>query len=158
MILAGALLAAATAVPVEAPRIEGTLSLEDAVKLALAHNRDLQKALEERRAADGKLKEAWGEALPQVTLDASYTRLGTESGFNILDPATGENVFIRFGFLNNYRAELGVTQPVFQGGRAAAALRAARLYDVFADTLVRQATERAVYDATVAYFRVLLLQ
>lgn len=158
MIAAGFFLAAATTIPVEAPAISGKLALEDAVKLALTHNRDLLKALEERRAADGKLKEAWGEALPQVELDASYTRLATESGFNILDPATGENVFIRFGFLNNYRAELAVTQPLFQGGRAAAALRAARLYDRFADHLVRQATERAVYDATVAYYRVLLVQ
>ncbi len=132
-------------------RIEGVLSLEDAVKLALQYNRSLRIAVEEEEIARGKIQEAWAEALPEVRLDANYERKDRELAFEIPD---GPRVTI--GYLDNYRADLVVTQPVFQGGRAAAALRAARIYRSWSEESVRKAAEAAVYDTTRAYYAALL--
>jgi outer membrane protein len=134
-----------------AVRLDGRLSLEDAVKLALVHNRALEAVLEERTRARGQVLEAWGEALPQVDLDASYERAEEALAFEF------EGMRVPLGYLNNYAVDLSVTQPVYQGGRAAAALRASRFYQQYADETVRRAMQDTIYATAAGYYRVLLL-
>ena len=132
------------------PVVSGPLDLQDAVKLTLVHNRNLQIALEGKEIARGRIQEAWAEALPEVRVDAAYERKDREQAFDF------NGMRLQFGYLDNYRADLVVNQPLFQGGRATAALRAAKLYQRWSDQGVRLAAEEAVYETTRAYYAVLL--
>lgn len=68
------------------PRMQGNLSAEDAMKVALTYSPALAAVLEEKEKARGEVLRAYGEALPSVDFDADYTRydevsiLGSPSG------------------------------------------------------------------------------
>lgn len=123
--------------------VSGKLSLADAIKLSLHYNKPLLSMLEEKEKSKGRIMESYGSALPSATLDGAYTRrssLGT--------PASG--------FLDNYSSELTVTQPLFTGGAASAAIRAARLYSLYADEQVRGQVQQTIYDTSKAYYDILI--
>ena len=134
------------------PRVEGKLSLEDALKLGLQYNRGLEVALADQYGARGRLVEAYSEALPSLDLGASYRRRDKLGGF------TAAGVTVTFGELDNYSLDLTVTQPLFKGGKAAAGLRAARLFMAFTDEVVRGVMEQVVFDICEAHYEVLLSQ
>lgn len=131
--------------------ISGQLSLEDAVKLTLAHNRAIQMAATQKQIARGVLFEAYSAALPRVRLDASYTRMDEVSAFEFMD------MRITLGALDNYSATLTVEQPLFHGGATGAALRAARLYDTLTDQGLRTAVQDVVMAVVQSYYTVVLL-
>ncbi len=133
-------------------RIEGKLSLQDALKLSVANNKTLQAALEERGVARGRVVEAMGEALPTAEVRAGYTRLDEVAGFNI----GGQSVSL--GDPDNYSVDLTVTQPLYRGGAISSAIRAARVYAVFTDEQVRGVTQQMFFDVAMAYYEVLLAQ
>jgi outer membrane protein TolC len=127
------------------PRLEGNLGLEDAVKVALSYNKTLQAALQEKEIAQGVLLSAYSEALPKVSATASYVRVDELGGFGV-------------GEMDTYSTGLQVTQPLFRGGLIPAAIRGARLASLFADEQVRGVVQRVLFDATQAYYDVLLAQ
>ncbi len=133
-------------------RIEGKLSLQDALKLSVANNKTLQAALEERGVARGRIVEAMGEALPSAEVRADYTRLDKVAGFNV----GGQGVSL--GDPDNYSVDLTVTQPLYRGGAIRSAIRAARVYAVFTDEQVRGVTQQMFFDVAMAYYEVLLAQ
>ncbi|MEM9665869.1 MAG: TolC family protein [Bacteroidota bacterium] len=51
-----------------------TLTLDEAVQVALVSNHALRLARLEVQNADAQVREAWGQVLPQVDLSSSYTR------------------------------------------------------------------------------------
>jgi outer membrane protein len=53
----------------------GQLSLEDAVKLAMKHNTELESARLEVQKSDARVLEAWGYAMPSVDLTSNYVHL-----------------------------------------------------------------------------------
>jgi len=130
-----------------AVRIGGEITLEDAVKLALTYNRNLKIAVQERGVAEGLITQAWGEALPVVSLNANYIRLDEVPSFEIADR------HITIGSLNNYSAGVTVDQPVFRGGAVRAGLRAAELYEALTDEQIRGAVQEVVYLTVAAYYR-----
>lgn len=132
--------------------INGGLSLTDALKLSLTYNRALQVALEEKNIAKGRIWEAYGEALPQISLTGSYTRLDQVLSLEF------EGIKINLGFFNNYSTTLSVTQPIYRGGRASAALRASKLYKLLVDENIRTLVMATVYETVRAYYQVLLAQ
>ena len=133
-------------------RIEGKLSLQDALKLSVANNKTLQAALEERGVARGRIVEAMGEALPTAEVRADYTRLDKVAGFNV----GGQSVSL--GDPDNYSVDLTVTQPLYRGGAISSAIRAARVYAVFTDEQVRGVTQQMFFAVAMAYYEVLLAQ
>lgn len=158
LVVAVSAAAAQTGYP-EAPVLQGKLSLMDAVKLALLNNRALQQAVEERIVAKGRLIEARGDAIPHVDLDGQYYRVEKEIAFTFPDPANpGQEQKITLGYLNNYRADLAVTQKLYEGGRTFAALKASKLYRAYADEQVRLAMQFTIYDTVRTYYRALLSQ
>ncbi len=128
--------------------IHGKLTLEDALKLALAHNRTLQIAMEEKNVSSGLILESYGEVLPNVSLNGTYTHLDSDS-------KDYEGQTYR-GQLDNYSGTLSVTQPIFRGGAAAAALRASKYYDMLVDENVRAAVQDTIYETVKAYYQVSL--
>lgn len=132
--------------------ISGKLPLEDAVKLAIRNNKELQATLQEKEIARGKVLESYQEALPKVNAEATYTRLDKANTFDVGD------VSISLGDVDNYSVDLTVSQPVFRGGRIGAALRAAKLADLLSDEVVRTAVQSTIYNVAFAYYDALLFQ
>jgi outer membrane protein len=89
-----------------------TVTLGDAIAEALARNPSVRQARAAVTVADGQVREAWAQALPDVNATASYQRnfLIQEQIFEF----NGEVVRARFGFENNWAAGFTVTQPLFQ--------------------------------------------
>ena len=125
--------------------LKGKLSMEDALKLALVHNKRLQAVIEEKEVARGRVVESYGQALPKVTAVANYGRLD-------------EGQSISMGFVNNYSVDLVVTQPVYRGGAISAAIRAARLGSYLSDESVRGQVQQTIYEVAKAYYDALLAQ
>lgn len=134
------------------PYLEGELSLEDALKIALSYNKPLQIAMQEREIARGVVLESYSEALPTLSANADYVRLDEVGGFEI------EGRSVSIGDVDNYSAGLRVSQPVFRGGAIPAALRAARLAALLADEQARGAVQGVIYEVAKAYYDALLAE
>ncbi len=132
--------------------ITGELSLEDTVKLTLNYNRALQTVMQEKEVAKGQIWEAYGYAFPHISVDGSYTRLDDVSSFQIDDQV------ISMGSLDNYSSNLKIVQPVYHGGAIKAGVSAAKIYRELADENIRNAVQNVVYQATRAYYQVVLAE
>jgi outer membrane protein TolC len=111
--------------------ISGELSMSDCFKLVLTNNKSLQRAVEEREIARGERLISYSAILPGVDLSSDYTRLdevASIAGF-------------AFGDVDNYSADLRVTQPIFGGGSIAAKLNAAKLFSLLTDQTIRAVTQ-----------------
>ncbi len=134
------------------PVITGELRLEDALKLALLYNRDLEQVVEEKEFAEGQILSAYGNVLPTVSVSGTYRRLEDVNAFEV-----GGNR-IQLGALDNYSATLSVTQPLFDGGSLGAGLRAAKYYKALADENIQARAEQTIYQTQSLYLQSLLLQ
>jgi len=129
-------------------QISGKLSLNDCLKLTLANNKTLQNVVQEREVARGNEMVSNSAILPSVDVTADYTRLDevpSVAGFTI-------------GDIDNYSANLRVTQPVFAGGAIVATINAGKIFSLLTDQAVRAATQDVAYSAQHAYYDVLLSQ
>ncbi len=133
-------------------QINGELSLEDCLKLALVNNKTLQSVVQEKEAARGAEMGSYSAILPSVGLSGNYTRKDEVASFDV----GGRTV--SFGDLDNYSASLQVTQPIFAGGSISARINAARLTTLLADQTVRAAVQDVIYKAAHSYYDVLLNQ
>ncbi len=139
------------------PRISGELSVEDAVKLTLVHNKMLQQTLEERNVAEGQLVGSRSAYLPNLSLAAQYQRQELIPSFDIAFPGAPPE-HVQIGRLDSYSAALTVRQPLYAGGAITAQVQLARLSALLADQTVRAATQDVVYAAETAYYNLLLSQ
>lgn len=128
--------------------ISGELSMSDCFKLVLTNNKSLQRAVEEREIARGERLISYSAILPGVDLSGDYTRLDEV-------PSIAGTAF---GDVDNYSADLRVTQPIFAGGSIAAKLNAGKLFSLLTDQTIRAVTQDVLYDAQKAYYDVLLNQ
>ena len=132
--------------------LKGKLGLQDAIKLALVHNKTLQAALEDKEIARGGIVEAYAEALPTISLVGNYTLLDRVGSFKV----GGRSISL--GEVHSYSVDLQVRQPLFRGGAIGAAIRAARLYAALTDEQVRGQVQQTIFEAAAAYFDMLLAQ
>jgi outer membrane protein TolC len=119
VLLAAALaaLAAGRAAAADAVPAPLTLTLDDAIKLALEQNIDAERARFNLAIFESEYRQAIGAALPQVTLSGSYTH-------NFEPPLAFFNgtKFIA-GEPNALQGEAAFTQALYSGGKISAALR-----------------------------------
>jgi len=128
--------------------ISGELGMSDCLKLVLTNNKSLQRAVEGKEIARGERLISYSAILPSVDFSGDYTRLdevASIAGFTI-------------GDVDNYSANLRVTQPVFAGGSIAAKLNAGKLFSLLTDQAIRAVTQDVLYAAQKAYYDVLLNQ
>jgi outer membrane protein TolC len=128
--------------------ISGELGMSDCLKLVLTNNKSLQHAVEEKEIARGEMLISYSAILPSVDFTGDYTRLdevASVAGFTI-------------GDVDNYSANLRVTQPVFAGGSIVAKLNAGKLFSLLTDQAIRAVTQDVLYAAQKAYYDVLLNQ
>jgi hydrophobic/amphiphilic exporter-1 (mainly G- bacteria), HAE1 family len=146
------------------PTSTRTLTLEEALAIAAAQNRDVQKAVEYQNWVRAKYVEERASALPQVTFSGNALRQFDDSQSRLFRNFTGfgdtpsSSVDIReiFGGRQDVRiAEVRITQPLFTWGQVGAAVRAARVGYGFADAQLRRFRQSVAKDVSTAFYDVL---
>jgi len=156
-----------------APAPVRTLTLDDALAIALQDNPVVKKAVEYKAWVQGKYLEERAYALPHVSFGANWRRqfddsqsklfqnLGDFGGGDTGGDAGGSS--FDFGEIFGGRhdvgtAEVRVNQVVFTWGQVGAAIRAARVGFTFADDQLRQAQQTVIRDVATAFYDVLIAQ
>jgi len=131
---------------IQRPTLSGQLSLEDGIMTALRNSRQMQLAKLERVKAEGRLGEAYSEALPDLDLGASYTRQDEAPTLT----AGGSTVTV--GAKDNYGLTARLSQPLYRGGAISAGVRGARIYSVLVDEEMRGTRQAVIFAARKAYY------
>ncbi|MBI5583620.1 MAG: TolC family protein [Deltaproteobacteria bacterium] len=124
------------------------LTLEEALKLALVQNKDIQKAKEFRNLVEGKYVEERAAALPQLTGRAGISRDRDESqaAFNRFFPVERET----------RNAGVGLNQVIYTFGQVEAAIRAAEIGLKTADDQLKISHQAVIKDVSSVFYDVLL--
>jgi len=125
-----------------------SLSLEEALKLALGKNKDIQKAREYRNLVEGRYVEERAAALPQLTGRAGISRDRDESqaAYNKFFPVERET----------RNAGIGLNQVIYTFGQVDAAIRAAKIGLKTADDQLKISQQAVIKDVSAAFYDVLL--
>jgi len=148
------------------------LSLDQALAVAAAQNRDIQKAIEYQKWVQGKYLEQRASALPQANFTGSFVRNFDNRQADLFSGITGggssggsggssggSNIDFTEIFSGRQDAATGqfrVTQVLFTWGQVGAAIRAAKLGFGVADQQLRQFRQAVARDVTTAYTDVLV--
>jgi hydrophobic/amphiphilic exporter-1 (mainly G- bacteria), HAE1 family len=139
----------------EASRLP-SLTLGEALAIAQAHNRDIQKAREYQRWLRGKYVEERSGALPHLSLDASTARQYDDSERRFFEGIPAEFQAV-FSFRQDLRdAQVSLSQALFTWGQVGAAIRAARVGLESGDDNLRTFQQAVQRDVTAAFYDVLL--
>jgi outer membrane protein TolC len=139
------------------------IALDQAIRLALLGNRDLETARLQLVAADGQVREAWAAIYPTINATANYTRnLEVPGQFlpaAIFDPNADpdELTLVRFGSDNTWFGQLRLEQTVFQAS-VFLGLGAASRYQMLQEEVVRGREQEIVTRTKQRYFDVLLAE
>jgi len=140
------LIAAAAAARAEG----GTYTLEDAYSAALQTHESVKISQENTVQADSKVDQAWTYLYPKVIGQGSYLRYN-----ETLPPNGGAFLFQPLGQL---QAALLLTQPLYTGGRATAALRAAKTMQESSRNDLSTSEQNIMLSVAEAYYAVLRSQ
>ncbi len=139
------------------------LTLEQALAIAAAQNRDVQKAVEYQKWVRGKYVEERAAALPQVTVAGNVLRTFDDSQSKLFrnftgfgGDSSGGDIGEIFGGRQDIRtADVRVTQAIFTWGQVGAALRAARMGYTLADEQLRRFQQTVARDVSTSFYDVL---
>jgi len=148
-----------------APAGVKVLTLEQALAIAAAQNRDIQKAIEYKNWVQGRYVQERAAALPQGTFTANAARTYDDTTTKLFsgfmgggDSGSGDGTDLGeiFGGRQDVRnANFGVTQVVFTWGQVGAAIRAAKLGFEYSDQQLRRFRQAVVRDVTTVFYNVL---
>lgn len=124
-----------------------TLTLDDALGIAMEQNRDIQKALAYGELVRGRYLEERAAALPALSLNASAGYARDESQSALMGGIAGTQTRV---------ADLRLTQALFNWGKIGAAIRGAGEGLKTAEDQLRLFRQAARRDVTVAFYEVLL--
>jgi len=126
------------------------LTLADCLEAASRKNPIILRALEEIEAAGGIRLQALSDALPQISGEADYLYLDRIQEYRV------EGERIPLGRHDNYSLGVTVEQNLYQGGRVLAGIKAASLYNDYADVFFREALGEVSYRVKEHFYRLLL--
>ena len=125
-------------------RLDGPLSLADAISVGLANNLSLHAARLRRAEADGAYDEALGEALPGLSATAGWTADLVDRSRDIQP--------------DRMSAGLSLTQPIYRAGVIGKGIEYARYYRESVDLAIRDAEQATVFQIASLYLNVLYEQ
>ncbi len=140
-----------------------SLTLDDALLLALGGSRDLQRARLALAQAEGQVAEAWSSVYPSLDLSTSYTRNLTPSVsfipafFFDPDAAEGELLQVQFGAENVWSGNIALEQPLFRA-QAFIGVGAAGRFERLQEETVRGAEHEVITRIRLLYYELLLAQ
>ncbi len=149
-LLAGLLASAGSIVAQE------SLTVEQARERALSFNRSYLSAQEEVVKAQGDIGKARSGALPQISLNSSYTRnLQVASAFFTID---GETQELQMGFDNNFMAGVSLRQPLWEGGKVFTAYSVAKQYKKYAEAGTERVSSAVIYNNDLLFYSAILAE
>ncbi len=137
------------------------LTVDDAVSLALEHNRTYLTAQEEIIKANAEVTSVRSGALPSVNLTGRYNRNFSIPSFFVTAESDNPNeppetIEFKTGFKNNFGATLSLRQPLWQGGRVFTALSIAKDYRKYVNAAAMQVKADVVLNAKLLYYWAIL--
>jgi len=137
---------------VQAEEATGKYTLDECIRIGLEKSATAANARRDQAIASARVVQARAQALPHLTLSASYIRRDEVDEFDFED-----SVF-QVGQIDNYKAEAEVSQLLYSGGKMRSAVRAAKVSKDYADW-TRAATEaRIVRDTKTGFYDILLAE
>jgi outer membrane protein TolC len=140
---------------------DAELTLEDAIKVAVANNPQVNRALLSVKDADELVDIAYSEVYPSISSNMSYTR-NFEVPVNFIpaiifdqnaDP--DELIAVAFGTDNNWQGGFTVTQNIFRG-EVFVGLSTSEIFKTVQQENLRATTQQIITQARVAYYQVLV--
>ncbi|NIR47377.1 TolC family protein [candidate division KSB1 bacterium] len=135
-----------------------SLSLDEAIDLALRQNEDMLIADNDAQNAGALLREAWADAFPEITFSSIYTRNFKQPVFFFPDPMTGEQRAFRIGSRNSYVFNLTVDQPLYQAGKISGGIKAAQVFKKFSNEGYQAVKTNVILSVKKAFYTVQLNQ
>lgn len=127
-----------------------TLTLDEAVKIGLERNIDVELARRDVAITESRYREAFGAALPAVALSGSYAR-------NFLGPyAFFGGGKLLAGQPNAVQGEVSAEQALYSGGKVTAALRGGKAGRERSALDLRQRRDDAAFEVKRLFYSVLL--
>jgi len=130
-----------------------SLTLEEAMRLALANNREILVAEEKIEEARQGIKEAKAGYFPVINLDGAYTRLNEAPSLSIPGYPS-----IEMGKVDSYLSKISFSQPLYTGGRLSYANKGASLYYQKPQEDLKNVQARITFQVKKAFYAVLLAQ
>jgi len=130
-----------------------TMTLDQALAIAMERNRDVQSAVEYRKWVMGKYVEERAAALPHFTLNGSGGRFSDESMLALYPPQYRDFFPPQQDI---YSGDVSFSQVLFTWGQVGAAIRAAKIGLEDAEDQLRLYQQAARRDVTAAFYDVLL--
>jgi len=124
-----------------------TLTLDQAIAIAMDKNRDIEKAREYARYVQGRYVEERSAALPQLALNASAFLSQDDSQKAMAGTAPRQHSRV---------IDLSLSQPLYTWGKVNAAIRAAEVGLKTADEQLRLYRQAAHRDVSTAFYDILL--
>jgi outer membrane protein len=133
---------------------QDTLSLQEAVQLAVKNSPAMAAAAAGVQSAKARVDEAYSYAMPQLNGDASYTRIDPVISIDFPGQNGTTQSFSTMPH-DNYNANLNVQQPIWAFGRFSANERVAESGVTAAEDNLKQASSQAAYQTTQVYYGIL---
>jgi outer membrane protein TolC len=137
-----------------------TLTLDNAIGIALENNRTLEMSRLDMDKADYQVNEAYGTALPNISASGNYSRMLKKPVFflpkKFMDPDAGDGVVpIEVGSDNSYNFGFEATQVLFNAA-VFTGVGTAKIYQDATRHMYRDSYNRTVTDVKKAFQGVLL--
>jgi outer membrane protein TolC len=133
--------------------IAKSLTLEEAIRVALANNREILVAKEKIEETRQRIREAEAGYLPTINLGGTYTHLNEAPSMSI--PGYGS---IEMGKTDNYLSEFSISQPLYTSGRLSYASKQANFGYQKAQEDLNNAQNKITFQVKKAFYGVLLAQ
>jgi len=134
------------------------VTLEQAVTIALANNRDLATARLEIDKAHARVSEAWGYALPAIDLSGTYTKAIERPVFFLPDfqnPGSNTVVPVKIGSPHTWGLTVTARQTIFNSS-VIIGVGAAHVYSEVAEAMFTAKKLETVSNVRKAFYGVLL--
>nr|MBN2276760.1 TolC family protein [candidate division Zixibacteria bacterium] len=139
---------------------ETVLTVDRVRQLALEYNRQLQSAKRELDRSSGEIISARAGALPQISINGTYTRNMVKREMFLPGAFFDTTGFVKIPAAqnNDFGLALSLTQPIYNGGKVGAALSIAKIYSKYSREKVAQVESEIVYGAESMFYRAVLAE
>jgi outer membrane protein TolC len=139
---------------------DGELTLEDAIKVAVANNPQVKRALLSVQDADELVDIAYSEVFPNISSNVNYTRnfeipVQFLPGTLIPGADPGTLVPVAFGTDNNWQGGFNVTQNIFRG-EVFVGLSTSEIFKSVQKENLRATAQQIITQTRIAYYQVLV--
>lgn len=148
------------------PQTDATrqLNLQESIQLALENNENILIAQNGVETANAQIREAWADALPQITFNGIYTRNFKQPVIFlpeiIFNPQGDPNkqIPVTFSSRNSYNFTVNFEQTLYQSGKVSGGIKAANSYKDYSREGFQTIKAVVILEVKKAYYTVLLDQ